>query len=492
MKGFGNIAKRRIINAKAESLLIIVSVAFSASVLFSVFSLGAGFLQYFFVNAERLTGNSLTQVQTNAKTNVLEIGNYFYELYRFFKTGYVEPKDCVKTDEYGETGEYKLVDQPVPLADNAENLFSADSSVENLPLMIIVISAAALLCVCFSLSLAFAVSNRERRSFYATMLASGATQKQVRKCFFYESFYYCAVSIPSGLLLSVLELSAVKFAADKIFDSKFSAYGVTFDVNIGLSPGVIAVAGVLIFLLVWRFSLKAGKKLSVRAVATDAKKTFVTSIGDRVLTESAKTYNLLGIEYYIAFRNFHNNLGKYICMVFMTVTYSTLVGLSLMMFTAMHNFIRSDVNVAVSELSAFSYAAEIYACSAGAMIALITVIATFNAIHANINSNVSEYALMRSVGSTVKSVLRTVRIEGHICNCISFVLSLICAVLVFIFTAQAYQRDARVDFGSPYLFWGVFAVSMTLLVISVTVICYIMSRRMKRIDLIGALKDFVY
>lgn len=492
MNKFGNIAKKRILNAKTESMLIVVSVAFTASVLFSVFSLGAGFTKYFFANAERLTGNSLTQVQANAKTNVSEIGNYIYELYRFIEKGYVEPKDCVEFDEYSETGEYKLIDHPVPLADNAENLFSANAFVENLPLMVAVISAATLLCACISLSLTFAVSKRERRSFYATLLASGATQKQVIKCFFYESVYYCAVSIPLGVLLSIVELSVIKLTADKIFDNNFAAYGITFDVDIGLSLGVLAVASILLFLLVWCFSLKAGKKLSVRTVAADVKRTFVTSIGDRVLTENAKTYKLLGIEYYIAFRNFHNNLGKYIRMIFMTVIYSTLVGLSLMIFAAVRNFMQSEVNVAVSELSAFSYAAEIYVCSAGAMIALITVISTFNAIYANVNSNEGEYALMRSAGSTVKSVLRTVRFEGYICNCISFILSFFCAVFVYIFIAQAYQRDARVDFGSPYLFWGVFAVSMMLLFASVTVICFATGRKMKRIDLIGVLKDFVY
>lgn len=488
MSNFRTIAKKRILNSKTDTLLTVISVAFAASVLFSAIILGASFIEFFFENAERLTGNTLTIVLANAKANAKEIGNYLYEFYRYYNSGYVEPKDRMEVV----SGELKEIANPIPLADNADSLFSANASVENLPLTVALISVSALLCVYIALSLIFAVSKRERRSFYATFLASGATHKQVRKCLFYEAVYYSAVSIPAGVILSICELLAVKYAIRRAVAAKLEKVEFEINYNFILLTVMFVLVGALIFLMVWYFTLKAGKKLSVKTVAADVKRTFVTSIGNRVMTEDAKTYKTLGIEFYVAFRNFHNNLGKYLRIILMTFIYIIIAALSAMMFTAMRNFMQFESNIAVSQFTAFSYGSEIYACSVAAMIAMITVISTFNAIFANFNSNEGEYALMRSAGSTVRSIKRTVRIEGYVCNAISFIISFVCAVFVYMIISQVYNRDARVDFGSPYMFWGLFLASMLLLSASVSLVCFFIGRKMKNIDLIGVLKDFIY
>lgn len=488
MNNFRNIAQKRILNSKTDSLLTVVSVAFAASVLFSAIILGATYMEFFFENAERLTGNTLAQVFQNAKTNIMTVVDYMHELLRYIETGYVEPKDCVQVV----SGELKEITNPIPLADNADYLFSANASIENLPLTVTLISVSALLCIYVALSLTFAVSQRERRSFYATFLASGATQKQVRECLLYEAVYYCAVSIPVGVILSVAELLTVKYAVKNVIGTNLGKADFNIDYNYVLLASLFAIVGMLVFLMVWRFIFKSCKKLSVKSVAADVKRTFTTSIGGRVLTEDARTYKILGVEYYIAFRNFHNNLGKYLKIILMTCFYVFIACMSMMIFTAIRNFMQFENSISVVQLTAFSYGVQVYVCSVAAMIAMITVISTFNAIFANFISNEGEYALMRSMGSTVRSLKRAVRMEGHICNAISFIICFVFAIFVYMFISQVYNRDARVDFGSPYLFWGVFLVSMLLLSVTVTLICFLTGRKMKNIDLIGVLKDFIY
>lgn len=488
MNGFRSIAKKRLLKAKTESLLIIVSLALAASVLFSSAALSVSFIKYFLTNAEKMTGNSLSQVLSNARSNFTEIGDYLYEVYEYIKTGQVEEKDC---EEYVDGG-LKEVPWPIPLADNADALFSADASVENLPLTVALISGAVLFCVCVAVSLAFDVSKRERRRFYATLLASGATQSQTKKCLLYEAVYYCAAAIPAGAVLSFIELLTVKKAAAKVLGNGFAAVGTAFNVDFGTALCVLPAVSLLVFLLVCHFSLTACKKLSVRTVATDVKRTFSTSIGDRVLTDDARKYKLLGWEYYVAFRNLHNNLDKYIRIIFMTVVYTLILCSSLMMFTAMRNFMMFEKDIAEFHLNAFSYASEIYVCTVAALIALITVISTFNAVYANVISNEGEYALMRSAGSSVKSVAGSVKTEGLICNAIASFISFVCVLFFYVIFSQAYNREERVDFGSPFLFWGFFLGAMLLLGVSLVMTSVISARRMKRIDLIGVLKDYIY
>lgn len=488
MNNLRNIAKKRLIKAKTESLLIVVSLAFAASVLFSSAALSTGFVKYFLANAEKMTGNSLAQVLSNAKTNFTKIGDYLYEVFEYVKTGEVEEKDL---EEYVD-GERKEVPWPIPLADNADNLFSADASVENLPLTVALISAVALLCVCVAVSLAFDVSKRERRSFYATLLASGATQSQIKKCLLYEAMYYCAAAIPGGAVLSFAELLVVKKAAAKVLGNGFAVAGTAFNVDLGAALCVVPAVSLLTVLLACLFSLSVCRKLSVRTVATDVKRTFTTSIGNRVLTDDARKYKLLGWKYYVAFRNLHNNLDKYIRIIFMTVVYTLILCSSLMIFTAMRNYMMFEKDAVGFHLIAFSYASEIYVCAVAALIALITVISTFNAIYANVISNEGEYALMRSAGSSLKSVAGSVKMEGFICNAIASFISFVCLLFFYVIFSQAYNREERVDFGSPFLFWGGFLGATLLLGVSVIITSAVSARRMKRIDLIGVLKDYIY
>ena len=480
MNNFKTIAKKRILASRTESLLIVILIAFAASVLFSAFSLGAGFAEYFSANAERLTGNTLSQVLANAKTNIADMGDYMYEFYEFFMYGYVEPKDCIGT-------------HPIPLAENAESLFSAHAMVENLPLTIALMSSAILITVYISVSIVFGVCKRERRSFYATLLASGATKKQIKKCAFYEAVYYCAVAVPAGIVLCIAELFAVKFAAKNVFGKALSDVGAEpFDVKPGLILAVIAVASVFVFFLVWCFSAAACKKISVKTVAAEVKRSFVTSIGDRVLTETSRKYKLLGIEYFIAFRNFHNNLVKYLKIILMTVMYVVIICSSLMMFTAIRGFMSYEAETVKSSLIDFSYASEIYMCAVSVLIAVVTVISTFIAVSANVNSNVGEYALMRSAGSSTKSVLRTVRIEGYVCNAFGVFFSGMFVLVFYAFITQIYQYDGRVHFGTPEIMLTFFFAAMLLFCVSVIFTSVIAERKMKKIDVIGVLKEFIY
>lgn len=480
MNYFKTIAKKRIFASKTESILIVFLIAIAASVLYSAFSLSLNFIVFFFEQAENLTGNTLTHVLANAKNNIADIGDYMYEFYEFFMYGYIEPKDMV--------GRF-----PFPHADNAEALFSADATVENLPLTVVIMSLAVLITACISISIIFAVCKRERRSFFATLLASGATKKQIKKCAFYEAVYYCAAAVPAGIVLCGAELLAVKYAANTFFDEALGGIGLMpFNVSAGLFFAVVAAATAFIFLLVRHFSVAACKKISVKTVAAEIKRTFVTSIGDRVLTEKSKTYKLLGIEYYIAFRNFHNNLGKYLKIILMTVMYVVIICASLTMFTAARGFMSHETTGINPSLVELSYASEIYICAVSALIAIITVVCTFITVSANVNSNVGEYALMRSAGSSVKSVLRAVRIEGHIFNAIGVFFSTSLVFIFYIVVDRIYERDARVDFGTPKMMQIFFLAAMLLFCFSVILTSLSASRKMKKIDLIGVLKDFIY
>ncbi len=479
MKHFRLISKKRLISAKTETALLVVSIALAVSVLFSCFSLEVNYIGFFIAEAENLTGSPMSGVMANAKANIVEMGEYMYDLFMHFYSGQSAGRD----------------EPPIfiPIADNSEALFSSHALVENLPLTVSFMTAIVLLTVYVSLSIMFAVCKRERRSFFVTLLASGATVKQIKKCAFYEAVYYCAAAIPAGLLLGCIEVWGLKLATEKIFE-KLSLGGekLAFSVDIRLSVLALVITVIIALLIVCRFSVSACKNLSVRTIATQVKRKFATSIGISAFTESPKAYIRPGIEFYIAFRNFHNNLGKYFKIIGMTILYVMIISSSLMIFSAARSFIGHEVIGADSALISFSYASEIYICFVALMISVVTFLSTVFAVVSNINSNEGEYALMRSVGASTKSITKAVRIEGFICSVIGVCL---CTFLVFIFYAAVtyiYSQDSRVSFGSADMLILFLFVSMGLFSLSVILTSFSTAEKMKKINLIGVLKDFAY
>lgn len=473
MKELKSIARKRILASKTESVFLLITVILASATLFMCFSLGINYIEFFISEAEALTNSPLHEVVRSGATNMSEIIKYMGVLLIFIKSN-------------------AGADEPPPAADNADSVFSAVSTVENLPFTIIFMTVTALLTVYISLSVVFSVCKRERFNFFATLLISGASKKHIKKCAFYEAVYFCLAAIPGGLVLGCLEVYAVKSAAVKAFKELSLTYGgKVFPVDIKISVIAAVVTVPIIFLMVCRFSEKACKKLSIKTVATDIKKTFVTDIGMRTFSADPRSYRNFGIEFYIAFRNFHNNLGKYAKIIFLTVMYVMLMGATFIMFNAVRGY-NGEMVLSDEELLAFSYSAEVYFCAVTAAIMIITLMSTFNAISANINSNISEYALMRSAGSSVKSVLRTVRLEGFICNLIGVAFGTLSIISFLAMVDQIYREDARVYIGGNEAALIVVAAVLILFSLFVMSTVLMMSRKMKKINMIAVLKDLLY
>lgn len=475
MKTMGKIALRRISCNKTESFLVIVTVALTVATLLFSTSLSINYFDFYLNEAESLTGASMENVVENGISNLIEIGEYLGEFMMFFAS--------YQVPEFSEDAE------PIPLAGNSDAVFSADAMIENLPFTIGMMLIVVLFIVSVSLSVVFSACKRERRSFFVTLSASGASKKHIKKCSFYESIVYWASGMPFGFLLGVLEIYAAKFVSDGLF----SDYAKTsLPVNISFSALSLVFVLPVSFLMVYRFSKKACRKISLKTVATDIKQAAGTDIGLGSFTADEKKYFRKGIEHFVAVRNFQNNFGKYFKIIFMTVMYTGIIALTIVIFNAIRVYNGQAFISGNGELLAFSFSTELYFCSLAVVLSLVSLLSTFIAVWANINSNTGEYAIMRSVGSSVSSVLKAVRIEGLICNLSGVVFSLVCVIYSLSFIMQIFSEEPDMSFTINGAVFGIIGIALLMFTLCVSSTVIMVNRKMKRIDTIKILKDYFY
>lgn len=473
------IAKRRIEANKSETALIKATVIIAVSTLFTVLSLCVNYLKFFVQHAASLTNNSLPQVLKNSVSNFIGMAKYTLKFIEYYAS---------MPETVGDSF------QPIPVSDNADKLFSPEAIIENLPLTIILMLTVTLIAVYSALSIVFSVCQRNRQGFYSTLIASGASDKFIKKCTFYETLYYCSPSVYIGLLLGAAEMFLLELVSERIFISLSEKYGdIVLPVNIRPS-GEIAFFVVLplIYLTVGFFSRRVSKKLTAKSITTNAKKSSTGNIGIRAMTANSKNYKRLGIEFYVAMRNFQCNIGKYFRIIFLSVMYVILIGATFIIFSTMRSFNGHEIINGSKEMLSFSFAAEIFICAVSLAMATVTLVSTFCAVSANINSNIGEYALMKSSGASTKSILKAVRIEGGFCVFFGIIMSVGTMVFFTAALSQIYREDTRVAVTETGPTAAVVGFALLFFVLSVCFTIAFTNRKMKNINLVETLKDLFY
>lgn len=472
MNELKKIPLKRILSAKTESILIVSAVSLSTASLITELSLSISYLIYFFEQAETILGCSMNRIFENFASNMNEIGQYTVVLLRHFNAG---------------TGE------AIPVAYNSDAVFSDHAAVENMPMLILLSLIAVFFTVISSLSVIFSVCKKERRRFYSTLMVSGARKKLLEKCLFYEAIYYCAASIPAGIITGAAEISGIKLASQKIFQTVSSEYVVPeFPVDIKLHIISVLITVPFIVLAVCGFSKKAVKKLSIKTVVSDMKKSCNSDIGVCVFSAEPKSYRINGIEHHVAIRNFQSNILKYLQIIFMMIICINTVGDSMVMYDAVRGY--NDFNSYTTDpaLVSFVYSSEIYFGATAVVLSVLTMLSTFSSVSANINSNTGEYALMRSAGSSLKSILRAVRLEGCLCCFFSAIFSSFSFGIFYAAVQMIYREDMQVVFGNKGIIVAVAVISILLFVSLVAVTVTAEYRKIKRTDMIAVLKDLFY
>lgn len=479
MKEFKSIARKRILFNKTESVFVVVAIAVVVGVLFFSFSLSINYFDFFLNEAGNLTGNSLQKVFENGFSNLSEIGEYLIEFTMYFVSYEVPEKieDII----------------PPPVADNSDSLFSAHALVENLPLTLFIMIIIVVVISWVSISIVFSACKRERSKFFSVLLLSGASDKQIKKCAFYEGVYYCLVAVPLGSVLGIIGVYTAEFIIDLLFEKlNLHSGGLIFPVELRFSPSSLLVVLPFIFLLVCHFSKKACKKLSVKTTATRIRQVAGTDIGLCTFTANPLAYKRKGMEYYVAIRNFQNNFGKYFKIIFMTVTYTGIIGLTFVIFNVIRNYNNQEIYLYSNELLSFTFAFQLFFCCIAIALCIVSVCGTFMAVSANINSNMGEYAVMHSAGSSVKAVLKTVRMEGFICGVSGLVFSFMCVIYSVAFMMQIYGNDSEMRFSGFGTVAGAVCMALTLFLLCVFITVLMVNKKMKNLDTVKVLKDYFY
>lgn len=479
MNAFKDIARKRLLFNKTETTFVIVVISIVVAILLVSLSVSINYFELYLTQAQTLTGNSLEEVIDNGFSNMSEVGEYIAEFAVFYRS-------------YSVPSNFDGIIPP-PSANNSDSLFAPIALVENLPFTIIFMLFIVFCVARVALSIVFSACKRERAGFFSLLLVAGATDKQIKKCAFYEGVYYCLVAIPIGSVLGVVGIYGTEMLAHILFENLNTHYGVlTLSADFSFSLIALIVVTAFVFLSVCMFSKKACKRLSVKTTATQLRQTAGTDIGLCTFTANPRAYRRRGIEYYIAIRNFQNNFGKYFKIITMTVLYTAIAGFTFVIFNVIRNYNNQEILFYSKDLFSFTFSFQYYFGLVAVCLCFISVISTFVAVFTNINSNVSEYAIMISSGASIKSVLRAVRIEGLFCSFSGLIFSVISIVYSLSYVMEIYSNDSSVKFGGFENAAVITFVSLLLYFLSVVITTQMISQKMKKLDVIKILKDYFY
>lgn len=471
MKIYDRIVKKHLRANLTQTLTIIVTITFATVVLFTALSLSVNYTAFFFSEAEDLLNLPMSQILKNNRSNLSEIGRYIGVFSVYFSN---------LTEGSSEE---------IPESDNSAAIFSPSGSVENLLTTNAALFILILIMVNASVSIVFRISRRSRRSFLTVLLAAGDTIKGVKKFVRKETLLYMYLSIPVGIVLGCIQLYIIK-ATGGLY---FSRLGFSvFPVRINVSLIAMAVTVLLISAIVYRHSVKTYKNISIKNVGSDLKIKEAPNIGICVMTAKASKYQKKGMEHIIAIRNVHGNLGNYAGVLLMSCITTTILTFTVLAFNIIRNYNRGEIFTVGDGLYEFSYAYELFFLAVVIALAEITFIAVFCSVVANVNSNISEYSLMRSAGSSTKAVLRTVRKEGYVTAIITATVNLFFAGYAGVVVPRIYRNDPRVNFGDGRDIFLVVAAALLIIVVSIVFTGLMMSGKMKKLNIVSALKKLFY
>jgi len=179
MNEIRTISKKRVLSNRSQSLVIIITIVLAVATLTSALSMSLSFMCFYINDAPELLGMTAQEIKEAGKSNSREMLEYMNEYLEYFRAG----------------------GEPLPpAAHNSEAVFSPHASVANLPSAVAVLIPIVVFSVYISLSVIFSVTKRSRRSFLATLMISGASNKMVKACAFYDAVYFCAAAFLPGLV----------------------------------------------------------------------------------------------------------------------------------------------------------------------------------------------------------------------------------------------------------------------------------------------------
>lgn len=194
----------------------------------------------------------------------------------------------------------------------------------------------------------------------------------------------------------------------------------------------------------------------------------------------------------MAIGNFSSNLMNYISMIVTTSVTLLVFVIIVMIFDIIRNYSGQGFASCSSKLFEFSFASEFYFFVVAVPLVVISVLSVFACVFANINSNTGIYALMRSAGSDIGAVLKAVRKEGNYIAVTNCVMAAFSTLMLTTTTFAIYDSDSRVTTGGIWKIWVVVAVAVLLLFISIFLTTCFMKKKMKKLDMIGTLKNIFY
>ncbi len=503
MKYYNMLAKKRFGKEKTEFFLLVITTAVTTAALLLTLTLSTNYLTFLVNSSQEVIGISFSLLLKNNISNLSEIGEYTGDFLWYLKYGLTDEeieeleekqkqlKESSSSSHIeGYLNEVKAENMMLlPQAENADSVFSPMASVENLPSTIILLSLVVLFMVNSTLSIVFRLCKKSRRSFLITMLGAGDTMRGIKKYVRVETKYILSYGVPIGLLCATVCIYAVRLIAKIFFEKRnFSP----FPVNINISVSALFVSVLIISLLVFRFSAKAYSGISVSQVASALKTKLATDNGIRTMTASPKKYKRKGMEHFVSIGNFSSNIMNYISMIVTTSITLLIFVIIVMMFDIIRNYSGQGFASCSSKLFEFSFASEFYFFVVAVPLVVISVLSVFACVFANITSNTGIYALMRSAGSDIGAVLKAVRKEGNFIAVTNCVVAVFTTLTLTTITFAIYDSDSRVTTGGIWKIWMVVALAVLLLFISIFLTTYFMKKKMKKLDMIGTLKNLYY
>lgn len=468
MMFYKTLARKRLKTERTETLLLIITIALATATLMMTLNLSGNYLVCLIEKSTDIIGADFPDLLKNNLENLSEIGMY-------------------AADFFGRMGG-DINSTPI-MVKNLEAIFSPSSSVENLPSTMVFLSAVVLVMVNTILSIVFNLCQKSRRSFLVTMLASGDTQYGIKEYVRRETQELLFAGIPVGVLIGIAGIYTVRFIGKIIFENRgFSLFPV--DVNVSVIPSVVTV--LLITLLTFKFSKRVCKEISVTQVASSLKTKLASDNGIRTMTAEPERYIKKGMEHFVSIGNFSSNIIKYMGMLGTTSITLLVFTMTVLIFDIIRNYNGQALLNGNPKIMEMSVAAEMYFICVAIPLVVISVLGMFSSVFASTASNVGIYALMKSSGSTVGSVLRTVRKEGNFtaltcCLFVTFVTFYIIAIIVSMFIS-----DRQVDLVGMWKIPLISAAAIILIFVSIMVTTRFMRKKMKKLDIIGILKNLYY
>ncbi len=503
MKFYSVLAKKRFVKEKTEFFLLVVTIAVTTAALMMTLTLSTNYLAFLVKNSENITGDSFSQLLKNNIANLTEISEYTGEFLVYLKHGMTEeqieelkkarskPKVTYSTPSFeGYLNEVKDENMMfLPQAENADSIFLPKASVENMPSTIVLLSAVVLFMVNSTLSIVFGLCKKARRSFLITMLGSGDTMHGIKRYVCKETQYMLIAGVPAGILFGTAGIYTVRFIGKIFFEKhEFSL----FPVNINLSFSALAITVMIIVLLTFKFSTRVYKDVSITEVASAMKNKLTADNGIRTMTAKPKKYIRKGMGHFVSIGNFSGNIMNYISMISITSITLLVFVIIVMVFDIVRNYSGKEILSCDSQMVEFSFASEIYFLAVATALIVVSVLTIFSSVFANITSNTGIYALMRSSGSDIGEILRTVHKEGNMITLTCCLIAAFVTMFITVNTSAIYENDSRVTFDGSWKIWMVVAVAIVLMYVSVFITTCFMKKKMKKLDMISTLKNLFY